>query len=291
MPVEERDPHSGYLMTGHEWNGIKELNTPVPRVVYFFLIVTTLFAVGYWILMPAWPIGTTYTKGLLGIDQRTTVADSLKQAALARAAWSERIETTDFAGIQSDPQLMAFVRETGRALFGDKCAACHGRNARGGKGFPNLTTTSWLWGGDPAAIAETIRVGINSAHPETRVSQMLAFGRDGMISRGDVDNVVAFVRSLSHQAADASADQIAAGKAVFAANCASCHGDEGTGKTDAGAPNLTDKFWIYGGDLQSIYTTVWNGRQGHMPTWESRLSPVERKILALYLVDLRAPDQ
>jgi cytochrome c oxidase cbb3-type subunit 3 len=291
MPVEERDPHSGYLMTGHEWNGIKELNTPVPRVVYFFLIVTTLFAVGYWILMPAWPIGTTYTKGLLGIDQRTTVADSLKQAALARAAWSERIETTDFTGIQSDPRLMAFVRETGRALFGDKCAACHGRNARGGKGFPNLTTTSWLWGGDPAAIAETIRVGINSAHPETRVSQMLAFGRDGMISRGDVDNVVAFVRSLSHQAADASADQIAAGKAVFAANCASCHGDEGTGKTDAGAPNLTDKFWIYGGDLQSIYTTVWNGRQGHMPTWESRLSPVERKILALYLVDLRAPDQ
>jgi cytochrome c oxidase cbb3-type subunit 3 len=278
-------------MTGHEWNGIKELNTPVPRVVYFFLIVTTLFAVGYWILMPAWPIGTTYTKGLLGIDQRTTVADSLKQAALARAAWSERIETTDFTGIQSDPQLMAFVRETGRALFGDKCAACHGRNARGGKGFPNLTTTSWLWGGDPAAIAETIRVGINSAHPETRVSQMLAFGRDGMISRDDVDNVVAFVRSLSHQAADASADQIAAGKAVFAANCASCHGDEGTGKTDAGAPNLTDKFWIYGGDLQSIYTTVWNGRQGHMPTWESRLSPVERKILALYLVDLRAPDQ
>lgn len=291
MPVEERDPHSGYLMTGHEWNGIKELNTPVPRVVYFFLIVTTLFAVGYWILMPAWPIGTTYTKGLLGIDQRTTVADSLKQAALARAAWSGRIETADFADIQSDPQLMAFVRETGRALFGDKCAACHGRNARGGRGFPNLTTTSWLWGGDPAAIAETIRVGINSAHPETRVSQMLAFGRDGMISRDDVDNVVAFVRSLSHQAADASADQIAAGKAVFAANCASCHGDEGTGKTDAGAPNLTDKFWIYGGDLQSIYTTVWNGRQGHMPTWESRLSPVERKILALYLVDLRAPDQ
>jgi cytochrome c oxidase cbb3-type subunit 3 len=278
-------------MTGHEWNGIKELNTPVPRVVYFFLIVTALFAIGYWILMPAWPLGTTYTKGLLGIDQRTTVADSLKQAALDRAAWSERIETADFAEIQGDPQLMAFVRETGRALFGDKCAACHGRNAQGGKGFPNLTTASWLWGGDPAAIAETIRVGINSAHPETRVSEMLAFGRDGIISRDDVDNVVAFVRSLSHQATDASAEQFAAGRAVFAANCVSCHGDEGTGKTDAGAPNLADKFWIYGGDLQSIYTTVWNGRQGHMPTWESRLSPVERKILALYVVNLRAPDQ
>ncbi|HEY1386850.1 MAG TPA: cytochrome-c oxidase, cbb3-type subunit III [Dongiaceae bacterium] len=292
MSVEERDPHTGYLMTGHEWNGIKELNTPVPRAVYFFLAVTALFAIGYWILMPAWPTGTAYTKGLLGIDQRAIVADSLKQAALDRAAWSGRIEAADYAEIQGDPQLMAYVRETGRTLFGDKCAACHGRTAQGGKGFPNLTTNSWLWGGDPAAIAETVRVGINSAHPETRVSQMLAFGRDNMISRDDVDNVVAYVRSLSDPASgDLPADKVAAGKAVFAANCASCHGETGTGKTDVGAPNLTDRFWIYGGDAQSIYTTVWGGRQGHMPTWESRLSPIERKILALYLVDLRKADQ
>lgn len=291
MSVEERDPHTGYLMTGHEWNGIKELNTPVPRAVYFFLAVAALFAIVYWILMPAWPTGTAYTKGLLGIDQRTIVAESLKQAALDRAAWSGRIETADYAEIQGDPQLMAYVRETGRTLFGDKCAACHGRTAQGGKGFPNLTTSSWLWGGDPAAIAETIRVGINSAHPDTRVSQMLAFGRDGMISRDDVDNVVAYVRSLSGPAAgDVPPDKIAAGKAVFAANCVSCHGETGAGKADVGAPNLTDKFWIYGGDGQSVYTTVWGGRQGHMPTWESRLSNVERKILALYLVDLRSPD-
>lgn len=292
MSVEERDPHSGYLMTGHEWNGIKELNTPVPRAVYFFLGVAALFSIVYWILMPAWPTGSTYTKGLLGTDQRAVVTDSLKQAALDRATWTGRIETADFAEIQGDPQLIAFVRETGRTLFGDKCAACHGRSAQGGKGFPNLTTSSWLWGGDPAAIAETIRVGINSAHPDSRVSQMLAFGRDSMISRDDVDNVVGYVRTLSDPAAaDVPADKVAAGKAVFAANCASCHGETGTGKTDVGAPNLTDKFWIYGGDLQSITTTVWGGRQGHMPTWESRLSPVERKILALYLVDLRAPGQ
>src|SRR5262249_5565212 len=110
MSVEERDPHSGYLMTGHEWNGIKELNTPVPRAVYFFLIVTALFAVGYWILMPAWPLGSTYTRGLLGTDQRTSVADSLKEAAIGRAAWTDRIETADFAAIKADPQLMAYVR-------------------------------------------------------------------------------------------------------------------------------------------------------------------------------------
>jgi len=290
MALESRDPHSGYLTTGHEWNGITELNTPVPRVVYFFLIATALFAVVYWILMPAWPLGSTYTKGLLGIDQRTSVAASLRQAALDRAAWMTRIDKAGFAEIQSDPQLMAIVRQTGRTLFGDKCAVCHGRNAQGGKGFPNLTTQSWLWGGTPEAIAETIRVGINSAHPDSRSSQMLAFGRDGMLPRSDIENVVAYVRSLSNaSASDTPADKLAAGKKVFADNCASCHGEDGKGKTDVGAPNLTDQFWIYGGDLDSVFTTVWGGRQGHMPTWESRLSAADRKILALYLVDLRTP--
>lgn len=292
MAVEDRDPYTGYMMTGHEWNGIKELNTPVPRVVYFFLITTALFALGYWVLMPAWPLWSTYTKGLLGNDQRVIVAESLKQAALDRAAWMTRIEQANFADIQNDPGMMAFVRQTGHTLFGDNCAACHGRNATGGRGFPNLTTSSWLWGGTPDAIAETIRVGINSTHPDSRVSQMLAFGRDGMLPRGDIDNVVAYVRSLSSPAAtDAPAGQIEAGKAIFAANCVSCHGDDGKGKTDVGAPDLTDQFWIYGGDLQSIFTSVWGGRQGHMPTWEARLPAVDRKILALYLVDRRAPGQ
>ena len=106
MAVEERDPHTGYMTTGHEWNGIKELNTPVPRPVYFFLIVTALFSVVYWVLMPAWPLGVTYTKGLLGIDQRTTVNESLAQAALERSAWSKPIEAGSFKQIQADPRLM-----------------------------------------------------------------------------------------------------------------------------------------------------------------------------------------
>jgi cytochrome c oxidase cbb3-type subunit 3 len=286
VAIEERDPHTGYLTTGHEWNGITELNTPVPRVIYFFLITTALFALGYWLLMPAWPIGTTYTKGLLGIDQRMIVGQSLKQAALDRAQWTDRIAKEDFAALQRDPAIMAVVRETGRALFGDNCAACHGRNASGGPGFPNLTTNAWLWGGSPEAIAETIRVGINSAHPQARSSQMPAFGRDGVLPRGDIENVVAFVRSLS-QPAGVPADKAAAGKTVFAANCAACHGDDAKGKTDVGAPDLTDAVWIYGGDAQSITATVFGGRQGHMPTWEERLSLIDRKILTLYLTDLR----
>ena len=291
MAVDERDPHTGYMTTGHEWNGIKELNTPVPRAVYFFLIVTALFSVVYWVLMPAWPLGLTYTKGLLGIDQRTTVTESLKRAALEREAWTRRIGTESYQAIQADPNLMTIVRQTGRTLFGDNCAACHGFNAKGGKGFPNLTTASWLWGGDPETIAETIRVGINSTHPKTRVAQMLAFGRDRILPRSDVDNVVGYVQTLSDPAASKQIPpaKLEAGKATFAANCASCHGDDGKGKLELGAPDLTDKFWIYGGDAQSIFTSVWNGRQGHMPTWESRLGAVERKILALYLVDLRSP--
>ena len=186
---------------------------------------------------------------------------------------------------------MEAVRETGRTLFGDNCAACHGRNAMGGKGFPNLTTQSWLWGGTPESIAETIRVGINSAHPESRVSQMPAFGRDSILPRGDIETIVAYVRSLSNSGgADSPADKIEAGKAVFAANCIACHGDAGQGNAELGAPNLTDQVWIYGGDRLSIYTTVWGGRQGHMPTWEARLSGLDRKILALYLVDLKVPN-
>jgi len=227
MGVGERDPHTGHMTTGHEWNGIKELNTPVPRPVYFFLAATALFGIVYWILMPAWPIGVTYTKGLLGVDQRATVVQSLKQAQLDRSVWTKRIESETFNAVQSDPQLMTIVRQTGHALFGDNCAACHGANARGGKGFPNLTTQSWLWGGTPEAIAETIRVGINSPHADSRASQMPAFGHDQILPRADIENVVSYVRSLSDGAASnaAQADKIKAGKAIFAANCASCDGD------------------------------------------------------------------
>jgi len=288
--LSERDPHTGYLTTGHEWNGIKELNTPVPRAVYFFLISAVLFSIGYWVLMPAWPLGVTYTRGLLGLDQRTTVAEAVQRAALDRATWTKRIETESYGAIQADPALMAIVRQTGKTLFGDNCAACHGIDAKGAKGFPNLTTAAWLWGGDPETIAETIRVGINSAHPDSRMAQMPAFGRDKMLSRPDIENVVAYVLSLSSPvpATGADAEAAAAGKAVFAANCAACHGDDGKGKTEMGTPDLTDHNWIYGGDAQTVYATVWYGRQGRMPTWENRLDALQRKILTLYVADLRS---
>src|SRR3546814_7632036 len=183
---------------------------------------------------------------------------------------------------------MRIVRQSGQTLFRDNCSVCHGIDARGGPGYPNLVAGAWLWGGEPQTIAETLRVGINADHPETRFSEMAAFGRDQMLDRQAIQDVVAYVRSLSDPsvAEGGNADAVAAGAEVFAENCAACHGDDGHGSTELGAPNLADGFWISGGDRQSIYTTVYRGRRGHIPAWEDRLTHVQRKMLALYVIDL-----
>jgi len=286
--TEKHDPVTGQMTTGHEWNGIEELDTPVPRVIIFFLAATTLFSIVYWILMPAWPLGWTYTKGLLGIDQRDVVTRQVADAAAARAVWTDRIAAADFAEIAADEELMRHVRDTGRTLFNDNCAVCHGANGAGGPGYPSLAAGAWLWGGDPQTLAETIRVGINSTHPETRVSQMMAFGRDGILDREAVRSVAAYVRSLSGQnLSEADRARVAAGKEAFAANCAACHGENGRGMTEMGAPDLTDDTWIYGGDERSVYTSIHSGRQGHMPHWEGRFSPADIKLLTLYVGTLR----
>lgn len=285
MELGERDPHTGKMTTGHEWNGIKELDTPVPKPVLFFLGATILFAILWTALMPAWPTVTGYTKGLLGVDQKTSVEASIAAATAERAAWSARIASEDFAAIEADPALMSVVREAGATLFGDNCAACHGARGEGNTGYPNIAQAPTLWGDDPATILETIRVGINSSHPETRYSQMLAFGRDQMLQRDDIHRVVAYVRGLSDPTIE---DPDGVGAQIFADNCAGCHGASAEGMTDGGAPNLTDPFWIYGGDAEAVFTSVYYGRQGHMPTWEGRLSETDLKLLAVYVHDLRS---
>ncbi|WP_324751715.1 cytochrome-c oxidase, cbb3-type subunit III [Roseovarius sp. Pro17] len=285
MSVKERDPLTGHQTTGHEWNGITELNTRVPRVIWFFIIVTHVWALVVWILLPTWPLLTTYTKGILGLDQRQEVEEKVVAANMARADWADSIATMPVSEILDDPELLARANGTAHQIFGDNCAGCHGADAAGGPGFPSLIDDAWLWGGDPDAIMETLRVGINAPHSETRYGQMLAFGRDGILERADVRAVVGYVKSLS--GGDASAEQISAGAEIFAENCASCHGEDGAGMIELGAPNLTDDSWIYGGDDKSIYDSIWNGRQGWMPSWEGRLSETERKILTVYLTDLR----
>lgn len=288
MGVSERDPHSGHQTTGHEWNGIKELNTPVPWPVWFFLIATGLFAVVYWVLMPAWPLGRTYTQGLLGTDQRAIVTRQVTRANEDRASWTSRIAALDVKQIRADPTLMKAVRDDGHRLFGDNCAACHGSDAGGNKGFPNLIDGDWLWGGSPDQIAETIAVGINSpAATNSRASQMLAFGRDGILDNDAVIAVTDYVRSLTDPgvARGAGAKSVAAGRAVFAANCVACHGPDARGNQSLGAPDLADRTWLYGGDAQSVYTSINDGRRGEMPAWGERLSAVDRKLLLVWLLD------
>lgn len=287
MSVEKRDPHSGYLTTGHEWNGITELNRPVPKLVWLFLAAAFAFSVIYWVLMPAWPLGDAYTKGVLGIDQRTRVRVVLERAAEASADWVREIERRDYSEILKDKGLVARVRASGHALYLDSCSACHGANGGGGPGFPSLSDRAWLWGGAPDAVAETLRVGVNAAHEETRVSQMLAFGRDGVLTRQEVLDVVDYVRALPSATPSLRMDpRFGRGAQVYAQNCSACHGPNGLGDIEAGAPNLTDEFWLYGGDRQSVFRSVYGGRQGEMPSWEGRLTPFQRKVLTLYVLDL-----
>jgi cytochrome c oxidase cbb3-type subunit 3 len=281
MSVRERDPLTGHQTTGHEWDGITELNTRVPRAVWWFIGITHVWALLIWILFPAWPLIHTYTKGILGIDQQERVEKDVRALRLARADWVDAIERRSFDEIRADPQLMDVVSKTGPVLFADNCSGCHGAQAQGGPGFPSLTDRAWLWGGDDETILETLRVGINSQHPETRVSQMLAFGRQGILASQDIRAVAAYVMSLSGTQVDP--DLRAAGKAIFAENCTSCHGEDAKGLQEMGAPDLTDAFWLYGGDAQSIFRTVHGGRQGWMPSWEGRLSLADRKILTLYI--------
>ena len=285
MEVEEVDPVTGRKTTGHIWNGIKELDTPIPRGVLLFLIVTHIFAVIWWFLLPTWPLGKTYTKGLLGLDQKTTVAETLREGVDARLPWVKKIETMSYDQIRADEQLMTTVRSTGRQLFGDNCAACHCRDGKGGDFYPDLTDDAWIWGGGPEKIQQTLTVGVNTRHPETRVGQMPAFGRDEMLDRQQVFDVAAYVKSLSDPASSTAENigQVDKGREVFQTTCAACHGEDAKGNPDVGAPNLTDDRWIYGGGLQRIIDTIHGGRQGHMPTWDERLSPAEIKVLALYV--------
>ena len=284
MSVKERDPLTGHLTTGHEWNGITELNTRVPRPVWFFIGLTAVWSLVIWILLPAWPLLRTHTPGILGVDQRAKVAAQVAAANVARSDWTDAIAAKSVGEILADPGLMAHVDQTAPALFGDNCAACHGADAKGGPGFPSLVDGDWLWGGDPDTVLETIRVGINAPHPDTRTSQMLAFGKDGTLTHDQVLTVVQYVKSLSGGEADPAA--VAAGAAIFADNCASCHGDAAKGNPELGAPNLTDTVWLYGGDEATLVRTVTYGRQGWMPSWEGRLTEVDRKILTSYLLQL-----
>jgi len=287
MSEKHIDEISGVETTGHEWDGIRELNNPMPRWWVWTFYATILWAIGYAIAYPAIPMITSATKGYFGFSSRAELQQDLDLAKASQTKFHDMIAAKTVQEIDADPALREFAIAGGASAFKVNCAPCHGSGASGGPGFPNLNDDDWLWGGGPELIEQTIRVGINAPNAETRVTQMPAFGHDEMLDREQVHNVAAYVYSLSNPGSKkVDPKNVEAGQKLFAANCVACHGDDAKGNPDVGAPNLTDNIWIYGGELETIDTTIWGGRQGHMPTWEDRLSELDRKILTLYLLDL-----
>jgi len=284
MSKPEIDAITGVETTAHEWDGIKELNNPLPRWWLWVIYVSIIWSIVYWFVMPAWPLISSHTKGMIGYSQRQVVARSLDAARQAQSVYLKKIAAADPAAIKADPELLRFSLAGGEAAFGDNCAPCHGRGAQGGAGYPNLNDDNWLWGGRLEDIHQTLKVGIRSTHPDTRDNQMPAFGRDGILEPSQITDVAEFVLSISGGNADAKAAM--RGEKVFAEQCTACHGDEGKGDPELGAPNLTDRIWLYGGTRAAITQTIRNSRAGVMPAWEGRLSPETLKQLTVYVHSL-----
>lgn len=284
------DEVTGVETTGHVWDGdLKELNKPLPKWWLFVFYACIVWSFGYWLVYPAWPTLSDYTKGYLGYSQRGEVAKEVADAKAAQEKYRAAIAADSLTDIQKNPELLQFAIAGGAALFGDNCAACHGRGAQGGIGYPNLNDDDWLWGGTLDQIHTTINYGIRTGNPKAHDTAMPRFGLDGVLDPAQINDVANYVRSLSHLDVDTAA--ASRGQAIFAEQCAVCHGPDGKGNTELGAPNLTDAIWLYGNSQEAVVQSIRTGRGGIMPTWSERLDPVSIKMLALYVYSLGGGQQ
>ena len=273
--------------TGHSWDGIQEYDNPMPRWWLWVLYLTIIWGIGYTIAYPAWPLISGHTQGVIGSNQRADVEADIKRFDDANAGIKAKLVAADLASIPANDELKTFAVSAGASLFKNNCAQCHGSGAAGvqGKGYPNLLDNDWLWGGDMTAIHTTITHGIrNTTDEDARLSQMPAFGVDGLLETPQIDQVVQYVLQISGQ--DHDAGLATAGATVFAENCVACHGEDAKGLRDLGAPNLTDAIWLYGGDAATLTETVTKARYGVMPPWASKLSEDEIRAVATYVHSL-----
>lgn len=285
MSEREIDEVTGVSTTGHEWDGIRELDTPMPRWWLIIFYATIVWAAAYTIAYPAWPLISTATSGLLGYSSRGEVKAELAAAQAARADYVAAVSSMTVDDILADDGLRTFAASAGAAAFKVNCVQCHGSGAQGAPGYPNLNDDEWLWGGSAEQIRQSIAHGIRFAEdPETRVSEMPAFGE--ILQPKEITQVASFVTSLSGTAIDAGTEDIAAGKAIFAQNCAACHGEDGKGNRELGAPDLTDAIWFYGSSLPDIVAQVRAPKHGVMPAWQARLGDTTVKELTVYVHSL-----
>ncbi len=279
---KEIDDVSGVETTGHEWDGLKELNNPLPRWWVYLFYATIVWSVVYWVFMPAWPGISGHTKGVRNHSERQNVDMAIAALDAERGERMKRLLTVSAIDeVEADPQLLQYALEAGESLFGDNCATCHGAGGQGFVGYPSLVDDAWLWGGRFDDIKTTLRHGIRSTDPNARFNMMQAYGRDGVLSRDEIEDLVEHVVTIS--GGEANAEAAARGAETFAVQCSSCHGENGEGLKDLGAPNLTDAIWLYGGDRDAIRTTLYEGRGGVMPAWGERLGEEEITALAVYV--------
>jgi cytochrome c oxidase cbb3-type subunit 3 len=281
----QQTPDGEIGTTRHEWDGIQEFDTPLPRWWLWTFYATIVFAIGYCVAYPAIPLANRATAGVLRWSSHGQLATEQAKAEAGRASFRLAVASTPVERIPPHSELMRGAVEGGRAAFKVNCVQCHGTGASGRKGYPNLTDDDWLWGGDIKTIRQTLEHGVRQpGDDQTRMSQMPAFGRDGILNPEQIQDVVSYVRTISHQ--EHASQSARRGAALFAANCAACHGVNGTGNRQFGAPNLTDAIWLYGGDRDTITQTVTNARYGVMPAWGRKLDKASLNMLAAYVHSL-----
>lgn len=279
------DKPTGTETVGHEWDGIEELDTPMPRWWLWTLYATIIWALVYVVLYPAWPLANSATEGTLGWTSLGELDAELAERDAELAPIHAAVERTAVQNLPDNPELMQQAIQGGASAFKVHCVQCHGSGAAGSKGYPNLNDDDWLWGGDLEAIEYTLLHGIRQPdHDETRFSLMPAFGRDGILQSGEIQDVVSYVRTLTGEEKTSRAAQ--RGAVLFEANCTICHGADGKGDRIQGAPDLTDAISLYGTDRDSLTETIVNSRYGVMPRWNQRLDTVTIRMLAAYVHSL-----
>ncbi len=284
----ERDEHTGTDTTGHEWDGLKELNTPLPKWWLYTWLACIAWALVWMVFMPSLPYGRGYIHGLLGYSTRNQVKVDVKAVSAERDAVMSRVAAASFEQIRNDPELLAAAQTSGHITFANNCQPCHGAGGAGAPGYPALAAGSWLWGGKLEDIQQTLTYGIRSGLDQARDSQMPHFGTDALLKPAEIQNVADYVMATFYGSPtkDATAQDVAAGGEIFAANCASCHGEKGEGNRDVGAPRLASKIHLYGNTRDIVVRQVTSPHMGVMPNWNQRLDTATIKSVALYVHDL-----
>ncbi|HVJ55334.1 MAG TPA: cytochrome-c oxidase, cbb3-type subunit III [Aliidongia sp.] len=284
MPTKiEKDLLTGKETTGHDWDGVRELNTPLPRWWLYVWLATIAWAAVICVLYPAIPLGTWHTPGTLGYTSRGALDQELKQLQVERAPIFDRIKAESLADIQKDPGVLAVALVAGKSAFANNCVPCHGSGGSGRTGFPSLADDVWIWGGTLDQIHQTISFGARSGNPNAHVSDMPHFGADKILKPAEIQAVADYVWALY---GGRSREGTEPGAALFTDNCAACHGDKGQGNQDLGAPPLASATHLYGNDRDTIVRQITLPRQGMMPAWAGRLDEATIKSLALYVHSL-----